>query len=291
MYVLWLVHIVPWLMHTCAMHHTCMRHDPCTCVPWLMHTRHISAMTPSNAPWLMYMYVKLAGGATSVWTGLGSMTCAYMCHDSLCHDSCIYVPWLMHIKYPMTNVHSCKTRGRSDSCLHRMGGYGSYIHVQWLIRIKYTMTHVCLWKNSVRSDSSIHRMGAGYLIYVPWLVHIHAMTHAYMCHDSFIYVLWLVHTCAMTHTCEAREIRHSFKCAMTHSVYVKLAGEATAVFTGWGPGISFPLKCLRVVEAVEVCFSHVWHDSFICVSSLIHVRDMTHSYMWRDWCICETWLY
>ena len=133
--------------------------------------------------------------------------------------------------------------------------------------------------------------------------HICAMTRAYtchdsyMCHDSFIYVLWLVHTCAMTHTCEAREIRHSFKCAMTHSVYVKLAGEATAVFTGWGPGISFPLKCLRVVEAVEVCFSHVWHDSFICVSShicvssLIHVRDMTHSYMWRDWCICETWLY
>ena len=35
--------------------------------------------------------------------------------------------------------------------------------------------------------------------------------------------------------------------------------------------------------------SYVWHDSFICVTCLIHMRDKTHSYVWHDSCICVTW--
>jgi len=34
----------------------------------------------------------------------------------------------------------------------------------------------------------------------------------------------------------------------------------------------------------------VWHDSFICVTWLIHTCDMTHSYVWHDSSICVTWL-
>jgi len=34
----------------------------------------------------------------------------------------------------------------------------------------------------------------------------------------------------------------------------------------------------------------VWHDSFICVTWLIHVRDMTHAYVWHDSFKCVTWL-
>jgi len=36
--------------------------------------------------------------------------------------------------------------------------------------------------------------------------------------------------------------------------------------------------------------SYVWHDSFTCVTSLIHMCDMTHSYVWHDSFICVTWL-
>jgi len=43
--------------------------------------------------------------------------------------------------------------------------------------------------------------------------------------------------------------------------------------------------------------SHVWNDSFICVTWLIHICDMTHSYVWlthsyvwRDSFIRVTWL-
>jgi len=35
-------------------------------------------------------------------------------------------------------------------------------------------------------------------ICVPWLIHMCAMTHSYVCHDSFISVPWLIHICAMT---------------------------------------------------------------------------------------------
>jgi len=33
----------------------------------------------------------------------------------------------------------------------------------------------------------------------------------------------------------------------------------------------------------------VWHDSFICVPRLIHMCDMTNSYVWHDAFICVTW--
>jgi len=29
-------------------------------------------------------------------------------------------------------------------------------------------------------------------------------------------------------------------------------------------------------------YSYVWHDSFICVTWLIHMCDRTHSYVWHD---------
>jgi len=36
--------------------------------------------------------------------------------------------------------------------------------------------------------------------------------------------------------------------------------------------------------------SHVWRDSFICVTWLIHMCDVIHSYVWRDSFIYVTWL-
>jgi len=42
---------------------------------------------------------------------------------------------------------------------------------------------------------------------------------------------------------------------------------------------------------VHIClFWHVWHDSFVCVTWLILMRDMPHSYVWPDSFICVTWL-
>jgi len=37
-------------------------------------------------------------------------------------------------------------------------------------------------------------------------------------------------------------------------------------------------------------YSHVWHDSFICVTWLLQMCDATPSYEWHDSFICVTWL-
>jgi len=38
------------------------------------------------------------------------------------------------------------------------------------------------------------------------------------------------------------------------------------------------------------CFTCVWHDTFMCLTWLIHMCNMTHSYVWHDTFICVTWL-
>ena len=40
----------------------------------------------------------------------------------------------------------------------------------------------------------------------------------------------------------------------------------------------------------DMTHSYVGHDSFICVTWLIHMCDMTHSYVWHSSFICVTWL-
>ena len=60
----------------------------------------------------------------------------------------------------------------------------SFIFVPWLVYI---------WApwltNQLQEDG---RWGRYIYTYVPWLIYICAMTHLYMCHDSFIYVPWLM---------------------------------------------------------------------------------------------------
>jgi len=45
-----------------------------------------------------------------------------------------------------------------------------------------------------------------------------------------------------------------------------------------------------LVHMCDMTRSYVWHDSFICVTWLIRMCDMTHSYIWHDSIICATWL-
>jgi len=44
-----------------------------------------------------------------------------------------------------------------------------------------------------------------------------------------------------------------------------------------------------LIHMCDMTHSYVWHDSFICVVSLTYMCDMTHSYVWRDPFICVTW--
>jgi len=48
--------------------------------------------------------------------------------------------------------------------------------------------------------------------------------------------------------------------------------------------------CDMIHSYVCPAYVYVWHDSFICVTGLIHMCDMTHSCVWHDSFICVTWL-
>jgi len=39
----------------------------------------------------------------------------------------------------------------------------------------------------------------------------------------------------------------------------------------------------------DLTHSHVWRDSFTCVTRLIHMFGMTHPHVWHDWFTCVTW--
>ena len=45
-----------------------------------------------------------------------------------------------------------------------------------------------------------------------------------------------------------------------------------------------------LIHMCDITHSYVWHDSFICVTWLIHMCDITHAYVWHDSFICVTWL-
>ena len=44
-----------------------------------------------------------------------------------------------------------------------------------------------------------------------------------------------------------------------------------------------------LIHMCDMAHSYVWHDPFICVTWPIHMCDMTHSYVWHDPFICVTW--
>ena len=50
------------------------------------------------------------------------------------------------------------------------------------------------------------------------------------------------------------------------------------------------LICMWNVMSHMWHVTYVWHDSYICVTWLIHMCEMTHSYVWHDWFIRVTWL-
>jgi len=99
-------------------------------------------------------------------------------------------------------------------------------------------------------------------------------------HDSFIRVTWLLYTRDLTwlihltrliHTCDMTPpyLRHDwFKCNMTHRCSYRVVGGCIA---------------RKSLSAFRITFSHVWLDSFMHATWLIHryMCDMSHSHVWH----------
>ena len=84
-----------------------------------------------------------------------------------------------------------------------------------------------------------------------WLIYICDMIHSYVWRPSLICATWLI---------PCLGAMFDGLCDMTHSYVWHVKFNSSFLTHLW-----------------------LWHDSFMIVSELIHMRDSTHSYVWHGW--------
>jgi len=134
------------------------------------------------------------------------------------------------------------------------------------------MTHSYICHDSFQCDSHHTHV---------WCSRIPPFCLCRVCHDSFMCVPWLIHKCAMTHSyvchnsfISAPWLIHMF--ATTHSD----VSRHPHVLQSKSP----PLLVSCLPWRIHICamtHSYVCHDSFICVPWLIHLFAITHSNVTR----------
>jgi len=175
--------------------------------------------------------------------------------------------------------------------------HGSLTCVTWRIHM-CDMPQLYVWHDSftcvtrlIRIHTQLTAMPLG-----PWLVCMCDTPHSHAWHASFICVASLVYMCDMTHISRVpyTRVRHaSFTCATwpihtcdkilsrawRHS-FIETKNTGNAVIGIRRTCATWRVPCL--IHMGDMTHSYVWHDPFICVTWRIHMSDMTHSYARRD---------
>ena len=223
-----------------------------------------------------------------------------MMHSYVWHNSLIYMHHLAN--WRSINIHLSKKQ---------LWESWVFIHVTWLICMCDT-THLYMWYDSF--------ICATWLIHMCDMTHLYMYTasrieeptpsisprnnhrsheSSFMWRDSFVCVTRLIPVRDMTHSYVWHDLLSHVHC-----------------LANWRSSIQYPRHCesacCSVLQCVAVCCSVLryvseWHhtyaisiatspginygshesscmrrDSFVCVTQLIHMRDMTHSYMRHD---------
>jgi len=126
------------------------------------------------------------------------------------------------------------------------------MYVTWLISKWTTWRRIPPWRCYLSLVRCVLYVISLDFMYETWLIHMWDMTYSYMRHDSFIHETWLMH------------IR------LHHTVEI-----------GWQSWMSLMRYQVCLVRNVTDLFHEAW---------LIHMWDMTYSYMRHDSFIQKTWL-
>jgi len=186
--------------------------------------------------------------------------------------------------------------------------HGTLTCVTWL-KVKRDEESQKRWRKSKESPFSLR-------LCATWLIHACDVTQFYVCHDSLICVthshVWhdslICATWLIPDKGSQRRRYSAFTCVWHDSFVcvtwlIRMRDSFTRVT--WRIDmcdktdryqINKPKEMKKVKRDEESqkrrhsAYACVWHDSFMCVTWLIHVCDVTHSCVWRDSFMCVTWL-
>jgi len=196
---------------------------------------------------------------------------------------------------------------------HSYVWHDSFICVTWLIHM-CDMTHSYVWHDSfICGMRPVHVWNVKLsclhhdkLTCVTWLiicvVRVDITTNSFVWHDSS-YVS-SVSTSRQTHMCDMT--LHMCRLCLHHNKHIRVTWLLICVVRDMTPHtcrswhdssyVSFVStsqhthSCDMTPHTCRMTLSYVWHDSFICVTWLIYMCDMTHSYVVRD-LIYVVWLF
>jgi len=166
-----------------------------------------------------------------------------MAHMCICHDSFIYVPWLMYMWHDLgADALPFKLHSREVwriQCVR----HDSFMHVPRLIQ----MCAMTLVLTFYPAKYILKRHGA--FVCVPWIIHTCAMTCSYVCRDSDTDVLPFkphsrkIRLCAMTHLymCCDSFVCDGLRCYYSHYI---LDAHGAFICVPW--------------------LTYMCHDSFVC---------------------------
>jgi len=200
--------------------------------------------------------------------------------------------------HPWPWTHLCTSMVATEERLHRhIHDLSLRTRDSWLISFvtiySWLLTHLCTFKVSTKQR-------------LPTAVGTHMTYHWwYMTHDSWLMThdSWLMTHDSWPMTHDSWLMTHDSWLIAFAIVYAGQGSKRASCPTTWGhvagrvKGTGKHYSCIYLFDMTH---SYVWHDSFICVTWLIHMCDMTHSLVRLMWSIhtcdmthsfiCVTWL-
>jgi len=154
----------------------------------------------------------------------------------------------------------------------------SFLCVTWLVHM-CDVTRSFVWRDS--------------FICVTWLIRMPSQVHAYVCddwsylwRDSFICVTWLIDTCH-SHVWQGSR---SFMGECKHSSTRRHRPLNLFISLKWPIYMCNVTRCICVAGLALICRRvFPWNDLFTRITWLVHMCDVTHSYVWRNSFIRVTW--